>query len=195
MAAALEQARAEQQRARNRGAIRAAIGRAGDFRGDRLRAGKAIDQPPRQQDFLIVGIGPFEVSHRDARVNAGLERGEEFRRGQRGDVTLALERLLVRVHGIGHVDREDELHVDIVGVGPLRSRLRRRRRTVRRVCDESRERPAQGEHRQSGQPRHAVLRPAEQRWAVWWAETSPGDPEAALPASRPNHDAACIVQK
>src|SRR5262249_43143648 len=109
--AVLEKARAKQQRAGNRSTIGAAIRCTGYFRGDRLRAREPVDQPPRQQDFLIVGIGPFEVGQGDAGVDAGFERDQEFRRDQRGHVTFALERLLVRVHGIGHVDGENEFHV------------------------------------------------------------------------------------
>jgi hypothetical protein len=83
-------------------------------------------------------------------VDAGLERGKEFRRGQREDVTFALERLLVRVHRVGHVDGKDQLHVDVIGIGPLRPPLGRRRRENRRVGRARRERrqqPAKGEHR------------------------------------------------
>jgi hypothetical protein len=42
-----------------------------------------------------------------------LQGVEELRRGQADDIALALQRLLVRIHGVGHVNRNHQLHVHI----------------------------------------------------------------------------------
>jgi hypothetical protein len=42
-----------------------------------------------------------------------MEGVEEFRRGQPDDVAFALQRLLVGVHGVGHVDGDHQLDIHI----------------------------------------------------------------------------------
>src|SRR6202043_526903 len=81
------------------------------------------DQPPRHHDLLVGGTGPFEIRHGDLAVHALVKRVEEFRRGQPDDVALTLQRLLVGVHGVGHVDRDHELDVNVGGGGGLAPHL------------------------------------------------------------------------
>ena len=79
----VEQRLGELQRAVDRGARCAPIGRARDLARDRVGELRAVDQPPRHQDGLVVQAGPFEIGDRDLAVRAGAQRGEEFARGQR----------------------------------------------------------------------------------------------------------------
>ena len=46
-------------------------------------------------------------------MGAMLEGIEKLAGFERADITLPLQGLLVRIHGIGHVDRQRELDVDI----------------------------------------------------------------------------------
>ena len=109
IAARREQRLPEHQPARDRGARGTPVWRGGKLGGDRVCRFRHVDQPPRQQDFLVADIGPFEIGDGDAAVGAEFQRLHEFARHQRLDVTFALQRLLVRVQGIGHVDGEHKL--------------------------------------------------------------------------------------
>ena len=70
--------------------------------------------------------GPFEIGHRDLAVRAGAQRGEEFARGQRDDIALALQLLLLRVHRVRDVDGDHQLDVDRHRIGALVGEARRR---------------------------------------------------------------------
>jgi len=74
---------------------------------------RAIDQPPGQENFLIGDSSPFDIGQRNAAMGAMLEGIEKLAGFERADITLPLQGLLVRIHGIGHVDRQRELDVDI----------------------------------------------------------------------------------
>ena len=76
--------------------------------------------------------GPFEISDGDLAVGALAQRLQEFLRGQRQHIALALQRLLVRVHRIGHVDRDHQFDVDRNGV---RTACRRKARNARQPAD------------------------------------------------------------
>ncbi len=108
----VEQRLGELQRARDRGARGAPIGRARDVVGDAVGSLRPVDQPPRHDDLLIERAGPFEIGHRHLGVDAAPQRLHEFARRQRLDIALALELLLLRIHRVGDVDREHELGVD-----------------------------------------------------------------------------------
>ena len=112
IAAVVEQRLGEAQRAGNRGARGAPIGRARDLGGDRVGRFRPVDQPPRHDDLLVVLAGPFEIGDGDLAVGALAQRVQEFARGQRLHIALALQRLLVRVHRIGHVDGDHQFDVD-----------------------------------------------------------------------------------
>ena len=60
----------------------------------------------------------------------GLQRLQEFARRDGGHIAFALELLLLRVHRVGHVDREHDLGIDRNGAA--RSALRQNLRTGRR---------------------------------------------------------------
>ena len=79
----VEQRLGELQRAVDRGARRAPIGRARDLAGDRIGRFRAVDQPPRHQDRLVVQAGPLEIGDRDLAMRAGAQRLQEFARGER----------------------------------------------------------------------------------------------------------------
>ena len=96
IAGRVEQRLGELQRAVDRGARRAPVGRARDLARDRVGRLRAFDQPPRHQDRLVEQAGPFEIGHRDLAVRAGAQRLQELARGQRGDVAVALQFLLLR---------------------------------------------------------------------------------------------------
>ena len=67
----VEQRHREIDRARDRGARRAADRRLHDFVGDGVRGFRAVDQPPGNDDLLVARGRPFEIGHRDLAVRAG----------------------------------------------------------------------------------------------------------------------------
>src|SRR5215469_3911643 len=91
----------------------APVGRRRNLAREGVGGGGAIDDPPWHHDLLVGRACPFEIRYRDLAVNSLLQSVEELRRGESEDVALPLKRLLVRVHGVGDVDGDHELHVDI----------------------------------------------------------------------------------
>ena len=126
--AILEQLRAEFDRAGNRRARRASIRRRRDLADERIRRFRPLDQPPRHDHAPLAIAGPFEIGDGDLAVDALAQGLQEFARSQRLDITLALQRLLVRIHRIGNVDPERELDIDR-NAGLFRGRAADRRRT------------------------------------------------------------------
>ena len=158
IAAALEQRRGEQQRARDRGARGARVARAADVGGKAIGRFRPVDQPPRHDDLLVVHAGPFEIGHGDAAVHALLQRLQEFARRERRHIAFALQRLLLGIHRIGNVDREHDLGVD--RDGRRRAALRQHLRVAGRGEAKPRER-GHGSGRDDGKdrdtPPHARL--------------------------------------
>ena len=148
----VEQLHGEIDRARDRGARRPADRRPHDFIGDGVGRFRAVDQPPRNDDFLVGGSRPLEIGHRDLAVRAVLQRLQKFLGDDGLRVALALQREFVHVHRVGDIDGENEFDVDgrmwlpcrridgpaehsagcLAGsLGPARQHPRRRRRRVR----------------------------------------------------------------
>jgi membrane-associated sensor protein len=98
IAAGVEQRLGESERASNRGARRAPVGRSGNLGGDGVGGFGSLYQPPGDEDLLVVLPSPFEIGNGDLAVGAFAQRQHEFARGERLDVALALQRLLFRVH-------------------------------------------------------------------------------------------------
>ena len=67
----VEQRHREIDRARDRGARGPADRRLQDFVGDGVRGFRTVDQPPGNDDLLVVRCRPFEIGHRDLAVRAG----------------------------------------------------------------------------------------------------------------------------
>jgi hypothetical protein len=84
-----------------------------DLVGEGAGGGQAVDQPPRHHDPLVAGARPFEIGDGDLAVHALMQGVEEFRRGQPDDIAFALQRLLVGVHGVGHVHGDHQLDIHI----------------------------------------------------------------------------------
>ena len=108
----VEQRHGEIDRARDRGARRAADRGLHDFSGDGVRRLGPVDQAPRDDDFLVGGGRPLEIGHRDLAVRAVLQRLQKFLGDDGLRVAFALQREFVHVHRIGDIDGEDEFDVD-----------------------------------------------------------------------------------
>src|SRR3989304_3402178 len=78
--------------------------------------------------FSMIGspliVMPLASASSRVGVTGGPDCVEELARGQAKNIALALERLLVRVHGIGHVDGKNELDIDVCLGGLSGCRLR-----------------------------------------------------------------------
>jgi hypothetical protein len=78
IAARIEQGLGELQRPEDRGARRAPVGRALDLVRHRRSRFRTVDQPPWQDDLLVVHAGPFEARNRYPAMAAVAQRLQEF---------------------------------------------------------------------------------------------------------------------
>ena len=95
-----------------------------EFGGDPIGVTRRRDGAPRQDDRLEAGVAPFHVGDGDAATRAGLDRLDDIRVAQGGDIAVTLQALFDAVHRVRDVDGEDKLEVDLrcrTGAGGLRS--------------------------------------------------------------------------
>ena len=174
IAAMVEQRLGESEPAGNRGARGAPVRRGGDLGGDAVRRLRAFDQPPRHDDLLVELAGPLEIGDGDLAVGALAQRAHEFARGQRLDVALALQRLLLRVHREGNVDRDHQFDVDRNGARAFVGEAQIRR-------GGGRERQAGGRH-DAGDGTIKTASPHGERLAQGWGKKKAVG--LSLPAAR-----------
>ena len=112
IAAIVEKPGAELDRTRNRGARRAPVGRRRQLADKGVGAFRSLDHAPGDDHLLLVIARPFQIRDRDLADHALAHGIEKFARGEPADIAFALQRQLLRIHGIGNVDRNDELDID-----------------------------------------------------------------------------------
>jgi hypothetical protein len=121
-----EKLHAEIDGAGDRGARGAPQRRLHDFSRDRIGGFRTVDDPPGNDDLLVVRRRPFEVGDCHLPVWPRLQCLQKVGRNDRLRVAFALDRQLLEVHGIGDVDRKHQLDVDL-RLGGLLGKLRRAR--------------------------------------------------------------------
>ena len=117
-AVALHQVGTEGHGAGDGGAVDAPQRCPADRVGEGAGLAGAADQRPVHHQLLLIRPRPFDIGDGDAAMRAEPQSVEEFRRGDGGDIALALESEFVEVHGVGHVDRQHQFDIDDrVGAG------------------------------------------------------------------------------
>ncbi len=114
----LQQTHAEVDRAGNGGARSPPDRGAAELFGEGDRILGPLQLGPRHDDLLNVRAGPFHIADGDAPEHAGSDHLMHERRAKGFHEALPLKCLLVGIHRVGDVDRQDERDV-YIGASPL----------------------------------------------------------------------------
>src|SRR5262249_12555917 len=71
-----------------------------------------VDQPPWHHDLLVELASPFKIRDCDLAICTLAQGLQEFFRSEREYIALSLQRLLIWIHRVRHIDGNNEFDID-----------------------------------------------------------------------------------